>query len=155
MLYKHLVVPIDGSPTSLAAVDAAVPLARAFGSTVTVIYVIEGPTSEPDSRLADYLSAARAYGPTPVEDPEYAEAASALEEAAKRFAAESVTAETRTVVAEAPWRGILDTVESTNASLIVIGSHGRRGLRRLVLGSVTQNVMMHTETAMLVVRGTE
>ena len=56
------------------------------------------------------------------------------------------------VEAHASWRGIVETAASKEADLIVMGSHGRSGLEKLVLGSVTQAVLSHTRLPVLVVR---
>ena len=50
------------------------------------------------------------------------------------------------------WRAILDLAETIKAELIVMGSHGRSGLEKLVMGSVTQRVLQHTKLPVLVVR---
>lgn len=60
--------------------------------------------------------------------------------------------EPRVVEKHAIWRGILDTAHEIAADLIVMGSHGRRGLEKLVLCSVAQNVLAHTDISTLVVR---
>jgi nucleotide-binding universal stress UspA family protein len=56
------------------------------------------------------------------------------------------------VEAHATWRGVVQAAESMKADLIVMGSHGRSGLEKLVLGSVTQAVLSHTHLPLLVVR---
>ena len=60
--------------------------------------------------------------------------------------------ETEVVEAHAAWRGVVQAAESRQADLIVMGSHGRSGLEKLVLGSVTQAVLSHTKCPVLVVR---
>jgi nucleotide-binding universal stress UspA family protein len=60
--------------------------------------------------------------------------------------------ETSVIEAHAAWRGVVQAAESVQADLIVMGSHGRSGLEKLVLGSVTQAVLSHTRLPVLVVR---
>jgi nucleotide-binding universal stress UspA family protein len=66
--------------------------------------------------------------------------------------AAGVRAETLMVNAHSTWRGILDTASRVGADLIVMGSHGRHGLEKLVLGSVTQRVLSHAHMPVFVVR---
>ena len=144
-MFKHILVPVDGSTTSEVAVGKATELARAFGSTVTVIYVIDpypftGVGTDFAYGQAEYLSAATA------------EANAAVHAAKESFASSGVTVDTSVVEAHTAWRGIVEAGASLQADLIVMGSHGRSGLEKLVLGSVAQAVLSHTKLPVLVVR---
>ncbi|MBP9904903.1 MAG: universal stress protein [Rhodoferax sp.] len=144
-MFKHILVPVDGSDTSEVAVDKATELARAFGSTVTVIYVIDpypftGVGTDFAYGQAEYLSAATA------------EANAAVHAAKEAFANAGVTVDTSVIEAHTAWRGIVEAGASLEADLIVMGSHGRNGLEKLVLGSVAQAVLSHTKLPVLVVR---
>lgn len=144
-MFKHILVPVDGSDTSLAALDKAGGLARAFGAQVTAIFVIDPyPFTGVGADFAygqdQYLSAAKA------------EASAAIEAASARLQQAGVAADTRVVESHAVWRGILEAADAAGADLIVMGSHGRRGLERLVLGSVAQSVLSHTKVNTLIVR---
>ena len=144
-MFKHILVPVDGSETSTKAVVKAVGLAKAFGSVVTVLYVIDPyPFTGVGADFAygqdQYLNAARA------------EAGAAIEAANTRLQQAGVQVDSRVVESHAVWRGILEAAETVGADLIVMGSHGRRGLERLVLGSVAQSVLSHTKIDTLVVR---
>jgi len=145
-MFKHILVPVDGSSTSQAAVSKATELAKAFGSTVTVIYVIDpypftGVGTDFAYGQAEYLSAATA------------EANTAVHAAKDSFAAAGVTVNTSIIEAHTAWRGIVEAGDSLQADLIVMGSHGRSGLEKLVLGSVAQAVLSHTKLPVLVMRG--
>ncbi len=145
-MFKHILVPVDGSTTAQKAVGRAAALARAFGSRVTAVYVIDpypftGLGSDFAYGQAEYLGAANA------------EAAEATEAARATLAAAGVAVETRVVESHAIWRGILDTASTLGADLIVMGSHGRRGLEKLVLGSVAQRVLSHAELPVFIERG--
>lgn len=147
-MFKHILAPVDGSETSMAAVDKAIGLAKAFDCPLSVVYVIDpypftGVGAEFAYGQDQYLSAARA------------EARAALDGAAERVKAAGARGDTRVVESHAIWRGIMEAAEATGADLIVIGSHGRRGLERLVLGSVTQSVLAHSKITTLVVRKPE
>jgi nucleotide-binding universal stress UspA family protein len=136
-MFKHILVPVDGSETSMKAVAKAAALAKTFGSAVTALYVIDpypftGVGADFAYGQAQYLSAATA-------------------EAAVTQAG---VATVNTIVGEghAVHDGIVRAVESVGADLIVMGSHGRRGLEKLVLGSVTQRVLGVAHVPVLVVR---
>lgn len=144
-MFKHILVPVDGSTTSQLAVDKAIGLAKAFGSLVTTIFIIDpypftGVGTDFSYGQAEYLSAATA------------EANAAIKTAKAQFEAEGVSVEASVVEAHAIWRGVVQAAESVQADLIVMGSHGRSGLEKLVLGSVTQAVLSHTHLPLLVVR---
>ena len=144
-MFKHILVPIDGSATAQLAVDKAIALARAFGSQVTAIYVIDpypftGVGTDFAYGQAEYLSAATA------------EANTAIKTAKKALQAAGLSVQTSVIEAHTVWRGIVESAVSMQTDLIVIGSHGRSGLEKLVLGSVTQAVLSHTHLPVLVVR---
>lgn len=144
-MFKHILVPVDGSATSLQAVEKAAGIAKAFGSAVTAIYVIDpypftGVGTDFAYGQAQYLSAATA------------EANEAIKAAREQIEAAGLAVQTRVVEAHTPWRGILETATALGADLVVMGSHGRRGLEKLVLGSVAQRVLSHATLPVLVVR---
>jgi nucleotide-binding universal stress UspA family protein len=144
-MFKHILVPIDGSSPSIQAIDKAAGLAKAFGSKVTVLYVIDPyPFTGVGADFAlgqdQYLGAAKA------------EANAAMDAANEHLQQAGIAAETRVVEAHTVWRGILEAADQADVDLLVMGSHGRRGLEKLVLGSVTQSVLSHTRITTLVVR---
>ena len=144
-MFKHILVPIDGSATAQLAVEKAIGLAKAFGSKVTAIFVIDpypftGVGTDFAYGQTEYLSAASA------------EANAAVQTVKAIFTAADVAVDTAIVESTNAWRGIVQKAESSQADLIVIGSHGRSGLEKLVLGSVMQAVLSHTELPVLVVR---
>jgi nucleotide-binding universal stress UspA family protein len=145
-MFKHLLVPIDGSPTSQLAVDKAIGLARAFSSAVSVLFVIDpypftGVGADFSYGQMQYLNAARA------------EANEALAAARQTFEAAGVQVSASLVESHSVWRGIVEASEAGGADLIVMGSHGRSGIEKLVLGSVAQRVLSHSHLPVLVVRG--
>lgn len=144
-MFNHILVPVDGSATAQLAVAKAIGLAKAFGSRVTAIFVIDpypftGVGTDFAYGQAEYLSAATA------------EANIAIKAVKAAFEEVGLTVETAIVEAHAAWRGIVQAAESGEADLIVMGSHGRSGLEKLVLGSVAQAVLSHTKLPVLVVR---
>ena len=144
-MFKHILVPVDGSPTAQLAVAKAIGLARAFDSRITAIYVIDpypftGVGTDFAYGQAEYLSAAQA------------EAKAALKQTSDALKEAGLPFDTSVVENHAPWRGVGQTADALSADLIVMGSHGRSGLEKLVLGSVTQAVLAHTKRSVLVVR---
>lgn len=145
-MFKHILVPIDGSPTAALAVDKAIGLAKAFQARVTAIYVIDpypfaGVGTDFAYGQADYLSAANA------------EANAAIKAAKEVFEQAGVSVTTSVIEAHTAWRGVVQAAESLQADLIVMGSHGRSGLEKLLLGSVAQAVLAHSPLPVMVVRG--
>ncbi len=144
-MFKHVLVPVDGSSGSGEAIVKAAGIARACDSRVTAIYVVDpyaftGVGADFSYGQAEYLGAASA------------EAEQALTAARTVFQAQGLAVETAVVEGHAIYRGILKTAEARQVDLIVMGSHGRRGLEKLVLGSVTSQVLSHTHLPVLVVR---
>ncbi len=145
-MFKHILVPVDGSSTSQLAVEKAIGLAKAFGSQVTAIFVIDpypftGVGTDFAYGQAEYLSAATA------------EAKAAIKAVKAAFEASGIGVVTSVIESHTAWRGVVQSAESMQADLIVMGSHGRSGLEKLVLGSVAQAVLSHTTLPVLVVRG--
>ncbi len=144
-MFKHILIPVDGSETAQKAVEKAAGLAKAFGSAATVIYVIDpypftGLGSDFAYGQAEYLSAATV------------EAEQAIQAAKQLLEQSGVVPQTRVVEEHAAWRGILEAAKTTGADLIVMGSHGRHGIEKIVLGSVAQRVLSHSHLPVFVVR---
>lgn len=148
LTYKQILVPVDGSQTALHALREAVVVTRAFGSSVFLVHVIDpypflGAGADFALGQADYLSAANAN------------ATRALAVASEIVGAAGLSCNATMVDGHAAEEGILDTARTCNADLIVMGSHGRRGIEKLLLGSVTQRVLQDARVPVLVVRGSE
>jgi nucleotide-binding universal stress UspA family protein len=144
-MFQHILLPIDGSESASAAVEKAIDIAQAFRATITPIFVIDpypftGVGMNYGYGQDQYLEAARA------------DAAAAITSVQARFDAAGITVRPRVVEAHSTWRGIIDTAREEKADLIVMGSHGRRGLEKLVLGSVAQSVLAHASISTLIVR---
>ena len=148
-MYKHILVPTDGSRLSVKAIKAAAQLAKAIGAKLTGVYVI--PPYVPPM-----------YGEAVVYVPEvsprrYKELSQ--KEAKKALAAVEIEAQTAgvpckalSVTADQAWQGIIRTAHAKKCDLIVMASHGRRGLTGLLLGSETTKVLTHSKTPVLVCR---
>ena len=147
-MYKLILVPVDGSQTSMAAVDHAVALAQALGARIHLVSVVD---------MVPYVGMGAEYA---LGQPDFSAAATAnahkaLADADARVQAAGVACAQSAVDSGSAEEGILDTAGNVLADLIVMGSHGRRGLQKLLLGSVTQRVLQGSPLPVLVVRGAE
>ncbi len=145
-MFTNILIPVDGSTTALSAVSKAAGLAKTYGSTVTLLYVI-------DPYPFTGVGADFAYGQSQYLTAATAEANTALDTARKALSEAGVD-KINTMVGEghAVHDGIMRAAKEVGSDLIVMGSHGRRGLEKLVLGSVTQRVLGVSEIPVLVVR---
>lgn len=145
-MFKRILVPVDGSEPSDAAVTLAIKLARDQEAKVVLVHVCEV------AKIAAMVAA-----PTVGIDPSYAlEAEREAGEAALAEALESakrggVEAE-RCLEEGSCVSTILDVGRQRGADLIVIGSHGRGGIARALLGSVAEGVLRHSNIPVLVTR---
>ncbi|GKS76805.1 universal stress protein [Acidovorax sp. SUPP950] len=144
-MFKHILIPVDGSPTSMTAVSKAAGLAKAFGAAVTAVYVV-------DPYPFTGVGADFAYGQSQYLSAATAEANVALDGVKKAMQEAGVPVTAVVGEGHAVHDGILRALETSQADLIVMGSHGRRGLEKLVLGSVTQRVLGAVHVPVLVVR---
>ena len=147
-MYAQILVAIDGSDLATRALDQALKLAKTLGSKVTVVTV-----TEPAALVGGAAFAGAGYDPIP----ELIEAQKQVAESALKTASESAKAqglEVKTVLVDNsfPAEGIIATAQQVGADLIVMGSHGRRGLGRLLLGSQTSNVLAQSKIPVLVTR---
>ena len=149
-MFKHILVPTDGSTRSARAAAFASRLAHAHRARITALHVIApfAPAAYLDG-VAPYpeLYSAKAY-----ERACEANAARLLGRVARRAAAAKVRCETVHVYADSPWRAITKAARSRGCDLIVMASHGRAGLGALILGSETTKVLTHSKTPVLVTR---
>jgi nucleotide-binding universal stress UspA family protein len=146
-MYKHILIPTDGSELSKKAVDHGIGLAKALNAKVTAVTV-----SEPFHVFAVEPSIVT---DTPAEYKRHAAAlASKYLQAAKDAAmAANVPCDVVQVEHEHPYEAIIDTARKKGCDAIVMASHGRRGVSAIVLGSETVKVLTHSNTPVVVVRG--
>ena len=146
---RHLLACTDGSPRSRKAVAAAAKLAGTCGARLTLLFVIPPYVLPAYSEAAQYVP-----GVTPHLYRQRADALSkkVLAPAARLAKKLGVECDTLAVNAAQPWTGILHAARRKKCDLIVMASHGRRGLARALLGSETQRVLTHTRVPVLVVR---
>ena len=136
--WKKVLVATDGSKFSAIAVNKAIDFAKAYGGSLVVVSVVDVPTefyAEAPQAVDDMIKKAKEYT------------------AAVKKQAESagVTAESYIGEAEA-FEAIIKLAKDEGVNMIVVGSHGRTGLRRLLMGSVTEKVIGHATCPVLVVK---
>ena len=145
-MYKHLLIASDGSELSQKAVDQGLALAKALGAKTTVVSVTEPWASVAYGEMA--------YG-FPIEEYEKnaAENAAAIlagtVEAAKKA---GVSCDVVHVKDQYPAEGIIGVANQRGCDLIVMASHGRRGLSRLMLGSQANRVVTLSTIPVLICR---
>ena len=149
MSYQHILACTDGSPRSRRAVAAAAKLAGFCDAKLSVLFVIPPYVLPAYGEAAQYLP-----GVTPHLYKQRADALAqkVLAPAARLAQGIGLACDTLAVNAAEPWAGILHAARKKDCDLIVMASHGRRGLARALLGSETQKVLTHSRIPVLVVR---
>jgi nucleotide-binding universal stress UspA family protein len=144
-MYKHILVPVDGSKLSFKAVKSATALARAVKAKVTLfhaapgyggVYFMESPALTSRYTAASFKEATDKH------------AQKVLEQAARQAGME---VQTRHAISEFPYDAIVRAAAKGRCDLIVMASHGRGGIKGFLLGSETQKVLTHTKVPVLVV----
>lgn len=145
-MYHHILVATDGSELSERAIQNAIGLAQPLRAKVTALHVIKPWRTVAPAEVmvafpeSEYLKGAEIA------------AAKYLEFALEAAQEKNVRCETKTVEHENPWRAIISTSESAGCDLIVMASHGRKGLEALLIGSETRKVLAHSKIPVLVCR---
>jgi nucleotide-binding universal stress UspA family protein len=148
-MFKHILLPTDGSKLSDRAVQRGIELAEAIRARVTAVHVI------PEFRI---MADESFVLPTTIdlkaryEKESKARASKMLEKISARAKAARVPYEGVVVIGETPYEQIIDTAKKCKCDLIMMASHGRRGISALLLGSETSKVLMHSKVPVLVVR---
>jgi nucleotide-binding universal stress UspA family protein len=148
-MYRKILVATDGSKSAAIAVDHGIMLAKAAGAAVTIVYVT------PMWSALDVAHAADGGARDPVGAYETAAAESArmiLAEAGAKASAAKVAAELKHIADKTPAEGIVEAATMGGFDLIVMGTHGRRGVGRLLLGSQAAEVVSLSKVPVLVAR---
>ena len=145
MAYHNILVPVDGSETSHAAVEKAVEFAKAFGSKITVVQAL---VLDPYI-AAEYISASQTNdlierARTAIEE--------SLAAAKAKFNEQGIEVETKLLEGQVIHREIIRAAEELHADLISICSHGSTGFKKLFLGSVAQSLLGESHVPVLIVR---
>lgn len=147
-MFKHILVPTDGSESSSMAAKQAVKLAKLFNARITAIHVFApnfgiyyGEAVWVDDKLQMQL---RETAET--------EGNKFLDRIATEASSANVPLERVLLEGDSPWKGIVETAQNRGCDLIMMAAHGRRGLAALVLGSETNRVLTHSKVPVLVYR---
>lgn len=141
-LYERILVPTDGSDATTRAVEEAVDLAAAHGATIHALYVLN---------TASFASIPTESSVEGVSDMLEREGNAALDEVETVATERSVPVE-RIQLDGSPAREIVRYAEEADCDLIVMGTHGRGGIDRLLLGSVAERVVRSSNVPVLTVR---
>ncbi len=146
-MFKHILVPTDGSVVAKKAIDAAVLFAKETGARITGYYAMPYPSYAGDQSGEMERAVAERYAAAAREEAE--DAVNVIEREARqsgvRFDALISTAET-------PYDGIISAARQCGCDVIFMASNGRSGLPEQILGSVTQKVLQLSKTPVLVYR---
>ena len=145
--YPNVLVAVDGSEAAAKGLDEAIRLVRAHGGKLKILHIVDDLGAVPGSGYytEDAVRHAQAKGRQVVNAA--AAAARAAGIAAEVDLVECVGGRTASF--------IVDAAKEGGASLIVLGTHGRHGLRRLVMGSDAEEVVRNSPVPVLLVRGAE
>ncbi|CAN5331816.1 universal stress protein [soil metagenome] len=144
-MFKRILVPTDGSDITLKAVETSIALAKSVGAR---LYTISVKEPFPYSAISEMQ-------PTPPQeffDAQERIATKRVQAVADECKAAGVVCEAHTVEALHPWEAIIEHAKRMECDLLVMASHGRRGVSALLLGSETQKVLTHSKVPVLVVR---
>ena len=144
-MFKNILVPTDGSEITAKAIQAAISLAQLSGGEMFTLSV-----KEPFPYSA--ISEMQPVPPQEFYDAQERIAAERVKQAVDAASAAGVKCQGHTVEALHPWEAILDHAATQGCDVIVMASHGRRGVAALLLGSETQRVLLHAKLPVLVVR---
>jgi nucleotide-binding universal stress UspA family protein len=137
---NHILVPMDGSDLAASIIPHARAIAEAMASRVTLFMVSEEALLPPPPGLAAFEAELK---------PSTAEATKILARCSADFRAADIPTETGVVIARDRVRAILDFAETNDVDLIAMSTHGRRGIGRLVAGSVASNVLHHAKVPVM------
>jgi nucleotide-binding universal stress UspA family protein len=145
-MYRHILLPTDGSPASARAVESGIALAKTCGARATAMVAIDS--------FQTFGLAPDQFG---LSEPQYtararAHAQQVLDSIAAQAKAAGVPCDTVMREADQTHQAIIEAATAAGCDLIVMGSHGRRGMAALVLGSVAQKVLTHSALPVLVTR---
>lgn len=147
-MFKHILVPTDGSTLSTDTVRRAVGFAREAGARITFFY------AKPEYPVAFYGEGALIDPTTPEKFAEMADQqAREILGACEQIAREAgVACASLSATSDVPWEAIIEAATDAGCDLIFMASHGRRGLGGFLLGSETQRVLTHSKIPVLVYR---
>jgi nucleotide-binding universal stress UspA family protein len=145
-MFKHILIPTDGSDLASQAVDKGLAMAASLGAAVTIVtvtepfHILSTDAMQVESSRASYDADAAAYS------------RKVLEAAQAEAAAAGVRTETHHKWHDNPYQAIIDTALGEGCDLIAMASHGRRGMAAVVMGSQATRILTHSKIPVLVFR---
>lgn len=149
-MFKHILVPTDGSELSAKTIKQAILFAKSLGAETQITAFF----AQPEYPTSYFAEGALIDPETPDEFSKNTneQANKYLNDIAKEAANVGVKCNVVTKISDSPFRAIIEVAESEKCDLIFMASHGRRGLAGLLLGSETNRVLTHTKIPVLVYR---
>jgi nucleotide-binding universal stress UspA family protein len=147
-MFRRILIATDGSALSRKAVDSGIALAAQHGAELVALTVVPRYPS-------NYFDGAMVFAPEDVAriEKQWADAAQkALDAIGSRALAAGIKIETVSITSDLVAESIIAAAKKHRCDLIVMASHGRKGLKRLLLGSETQHVLTHSTLPVLVLR---
>jgi nucleotide-binding universal stress UspA family protein len=147
-MFKHLLVPLDGSFLAEAALPAAHEIARRFGSEITLFRVVQQPhlMMSPDNGSVYGTLIAELHQQARMEAQEY------LARHQKKLKRQELVVHTHIVETEVVAEAILEAADELGIDGIVMSTHGRGGIRRWVFGSVADKVLRQSTLPVILIR---
>ncbi|GBG00938.1 universal stress protein UspA [Azospira sp. I13] len=147
-MFKHILLPTDGSELSRETAQKAVSFAKESGATITAFY------AKPEYPVTYYGEGALIDPTTPEKFSELADkqAEEFLGQVEQLCGASGVKCQKLAVTSDIPYEAIIDAAEKVGCDLIFMASHGRKGITGLLLGSETNKVLTHSKIPVLVYR---
>lgn len=140
--YTHILVPVDFSQSAERALETAMSIGKTFDATLTLFHVYLNP-------IQNYGYVEGVAWPTAEIEHGARVALDALVERTKPRYPKLQSA----LTGGEPWREVVDFIEKSDTDLVVMGTHGRRGVKRLILGSVAEKVVRMSPVPVLIVPG--
>lgn len=144
-MFKRILVPTDGSDITAHAVDMAIQLAKVHGAQLLTLSVME---PFPYSAVSEI----QPVPPQEFLDAQQRVATQRVEAVCATAAAQGLSCKAHTVEALHAWEAIAEHARAESVDLIVMASHGRKGLAALLLGSEAQKLLTHVELPVLIVK---
>jgi nucleotide-binding universal stress UspA family protein len=148
-MYKNILIATDGSDFAQIALNHGIELAKSVGASATILTVTELWSA------LEMAQKAKVGSVHPIEDYEVtaSETAKHILESAEKIAIDhGVICESLHVKDKHPAEGIIETAKSKGSDLIVMASHGRRGIQKILLGSVANEVLTHSKIPVLIIK---
>jgi nucleotide-binding universal stress UspA family protein len=148
-MYKHILLPTDGSKLSAKAIKQGIQFAKSIGANLTALHV----THEYRAMMDDgFIAPAAATFRKRFEEESLKRSKAILEGVKSEALAAGVSCEGVSVISDLPYDAIIKQAKKAKCDLIMMASHGRKGLSSILLGSETAKVLTHSTIPVLVVR---